>query len=147
MKAAGQLLIKRKKKKKIKKIVIKRSQQSRRFWQLLLQSNEVPNLAEWCSELHRLTIPAMCVIVKMQQATKIQNVQHLFAAGTICCYLLLICLQSKIYFLLKELSATLTGITRARVRFAKREEKKHLLQLPRMQIPHLLYHPKKKNIM
>ena len=59
----------------------------------------------------------------MLQATKIQNAQHLFAAGTICCYLLLIYLQSKIYFLLKELSATLTGITRARVRFAKREEK------------------------
>ena len=81
MKAAGQLLIKREKKKKIKKIVIKRSQQSRRFW-LLLQSNEVPNLAEWCNELRRLTTPVMCVIVKMQQATKIQNVQHLFAAGT-----------------------------------------------------------------
>jgi hypothetical protein len=145
MKAAGQLLIKKEKKKKIKKIVIKRSQQSRRFW-LLLQSNEVPNLAEWCNELRRLTTPAMCVIVKMLQATKIQNAQHLFAAGTICCCLLLICLQSKIYFLLKGLSATLTGITRARVRFAKREEKKHLLQLPRMRIPHL-YHPKKKKNM
>ena len=63
-----------------------------------------------------------------------------------CCYLLLICSQSKIFFLLKELSATLIGITKARVQFAKLEEK-HLLRLPRMiRIPHL-YHPKEKTIL